>query len=78
MSVFVGVCVFLGCLCAVCVYLTVAGTVSGHPAGMCSESAFHSRLLKIMKGQSSRARHNEGWESRKGSRLRNRQPQYSS
>lgn len=44
-------------------YLTVAGVVSGHPTGMCSESVFHSWAQKIMKGQSSRARHNEGWES---------------
>lgn len=46
------------------VYLTVAGVVSRHPAGMCRECVFHSWVLKIMKGLSSRARHNEGWESR--------------
>lgn len=48
----------------VCVCLTVAGVVSGHPTGMCRESIFHSWVQKIMKRQSSRARHNEGWESR--------------
>lgn len=51
------------CVLGACVYLTVAGVVSGHPTGMCSESVFHSWAQKIMKGQSSRARHNEGWES---------------
>lgn len=61
-SVFVSACVSWVLVCE-CVYLTVAGVVSGHPAGMCSESAFHSWVQKIMKGQSSRARHNEGWES---------------
>lgn len=47
------------------VCLTVAGVVSGHPAGMCTEGAFHSPVQKIMKWQSGRARHNEGRERRK-------------
>lgn len=44
-------------------YLIVAGVVSSHPTGMCSKSVFHSWVQKIMKGQSGRARHSEGWES---------------
>lgn len=45
------------------VYLTVAGMVSGHPTGMCSGSAFHSWVRKIMKGPGGGVRHNEGRES---------------
>lgn len=41
--------------------------VSGHPVGMCCQSTFHSFKKKIMKGQSSRARHKEGRQSRGGS-----------
>lgn len=61
-----------------CVYLTVAGVVSGHPTGMCSRSGFHSAGPKDNEGGRAAERNTARGGRAVRREARSTQPQHSS
>lgn len=61
-----------------CVYLTVAGAVSGHPTGMCSRSGFHSAGPKDNEGGRAAERNTARGGRAARRERRSTQPQHSS